>query len=225
MNYYELIITLVLQKDMEVSRSYEQLSRMISTAMLHDKALKQLHGQSGIKGYTLCNMYPREIDKVYKKNRMYAFSIRSLNMEFILKIKAILPHVQPGIVATQIKTCKYRYISSIKSLTPVVATLENRSWTKEDGILLLMQRCHSNAVRKYRELIGEMPDPEENFIEYIELLNNKPIKIPYKNNSLLGSKVKLGIKSSETAQKLAFTVLGAGLLEKNTLGMGYCVME
>lgn len=223
--YHELIVTLLLQTDLEAARSYEYLSRLISGAMLQDPQLKELHSQRVIKGYTLCSLYPREADKVYKQGRVYLFNIRTLDSEFILKLKSILPRLNAGVLATEIRNFEYRPISRLTTLTPVVVTIDNKSWTKEKGLKILMERAAINSLKKYRAFIGDMTEPTENFIEGIQLLNEKPIKIPYKNNSLLGNKLMLTIKSDPISQKLAFAALGAGLLEKNAIGMGYCRSE
>jgi len=70
-----------------------------------------------------------------------------------------------------------------------------------------------------------MEEPDDNFIEFIQQTNFKPIKVVYKNTSLIGNKMIIGVKSDEISQKLAFTILGAGLLEKNSIGMGYCIAK
>lgn len=225
MVYYELILTILLQSDLEAARSYEFLSHLISSAMLKDEQLKELHAQRKIKNYIFCGLYPIESTKVYQKGRAYLFNIRSLDMNLILKFKYLLPQLHAGIISADMKTFEYRPISHLKSLTPIVATVNNRSWTKEDGIKILMERSHINALKKCRAFIDGIEEPIENFIESIQLLNNSPIRIPYKRNSFLGNKLLIGIKSDPVSQKLAFAALGAGLLEKNSIGMGYCTYE
>ena len=223
--YHELVVTILLQTDVEAAKCYEYLSKLISSAMLKDEQLKDLHGQRTLKGYCLCNLYPREPDKIYQKGRVYLFHIRSFHVDLLLKLKYLLPQLKTGVVATELKNFAYRPIVQLKSLTPVVATVDNRSWTKENGLKLLMERIHINCLKKHRAFIGDMDEPEENFIEGIQILNHKPIKIPYKANSFLGHKLLIGVKSDPASQKLAFAAIGAGLLEKNTIGMGYCIYE
>lgn len=225
MVFYEMIVAVLLPVDLEASKSYAFLSRVISSAMLHDQQLKDLHEQRKIKGYNFCNLYPLEKDKVYKQGRAYVFHIRAFDQSFLLKLKHILPHIKMGVISAEIRTIAYHPLSRLKSLTPVIATVNNRSWTKEDGLKLLMERAHINALKKYRAWVGEMDEPTENFIAGIQLLNEKPIKIPYKSNSFLGSKVILDVKSDSVSQQLAFAAIGAGLLEKNSIGMGYCLYE
>lgn len=223
--YKELVVTMLLQVDLAAEKSYEYLSRIISQTMLKDPQLKEMHGRQGLKGYSFCNLYPLEKDKIYKKNRAYLWHIRSFDVDFLMKIKYLLSHMQCGVVASEIKTFEYKPISRLKTLTPIVLTVENKSWVKENGIKIVMERTHINALKKYRTFIGEMAEPQENFIEYINLLNEKPIKIPYKNNSFLGHKVEVGVKSDKVSQKLALAAIGAGMLEKNSIGFGYCLYE
>lgn len=225
MLYYELIITMLLQTDLEAAKSYEFLSRLLSSAMFKDEQLKKLHGQRKMKNYVFCSLYPLEADKIYKKGRAYLFKIRSLDMNLILKFKYLLPQIHAGVISADMRTFEYRPISHLKSLTPIVATIHNQSWTKKDGIKVLMERCHINALKKCRAFIDAIQEPNENFIESIQLLNDIPIKIPYKKNSFLGNKLLIGVKSDPVSQKLAFAALGAGILEKNSIGFGYCIYE
>ena len=133
-----------------------------------------------------------------------------------------MPHSIFKVMSVEIRQHSYWFITTLESLTPVVSTVDNRYWVPEDGINLLMKRIHDNAVKKYKTFFGEMEEPKENFIESIQILNEKPIKVKYKKASLLGHKVCLSVKSDEVSQKLAFTIMGCGLLEKNSIGFGYC---
>ncbi|NLY61926.1 MAG: CRISPR-associated protein Cas6 [Clostridiales bacterium] len=225
MKYFELVVTVSLQEDVPFLSSYEFISNMISRAMLNHKELKELHGANKFKLYTFCAFHPIESDKIYRKGRLYITNIRSLSVEIILALKKVLPHVSYPIMilATDIRMHQYRPITEMATITPVIATVDNRCWTREDGLILLRNRAHINALKKYRNFFGDVEEPDMNFIEYIRQINKKPIKIPYKNTSLLGNKLVIGIKCDEISQKLAFTALGAGLLEKGSLGFGYCL--
>ncbi|HHU48838.1 MAG TPA: hypothetical protein GXZ37_03875 [Clostridiales bacterium] len=226
MRYFELIVTVFLGEDVTYLASYEYIGNLISRAMAHDDKLRELHKKSGFKLYTFCGFQPIEQDKVYKKGRIYIINIRSISVDFILALKKVLPHVESPtkIIATDIRLYEYRHITELITLTPVVATLSsNRNWTKEDGLLLLRERAHSNTVKKCRNFFRDFPEPEDNFIEFIQQINRKPIKIPYKGINFLGNKLIIGVKPDEVSQKLAFTALGAGLLEKGSaIGSGYC---
>ena len=57
----------------------------------------------------------------------------------------------------------------------------------------------------------------------IKKINRKPVKIPYKNINILGNKFEVQIKEDPMSQNLAYLILSVGLLEKNTLGLGFCI--
>lgn len=227
MKYFELIVTVSLQEDLPFLSSYEFIGNMISRAMLGHEGLKELHEVNKFKFYTFCAFHPIESDKIYRKGRVYITNIRSLSVDVILALRKVLPHVNYPIkiIATDVRMHQYRPITEMVTLTPAIATIDGKCWTREDRLVLLRDRAHINAIKKYRNFFGDMAEPDANFIEHIRQTNKKPIKVPYKNTSLLGNKLVIGIKSDEISQKLAFTALGAGLLEKGSLGFGYCFVR
>lgn len=225
MLYHELVISILLQNDIPIENANEVLAKFIAKAMLEDRELKKLHEQKVYKPYHFCGLYPIEQDKVYHKGRIYLFHIRSVDVQFILKLKRLITVVSDPslkIMSVEIRQQPYRFISTIHSMTPAVCTVDNRCWVPEDGLGLIMRRIHDNAVKKYRNFYGELEEPQESFIESVELLNQKPIRIRYKKTSILGCKLCLSVKPDDISQKLAFMVMGSGLLEKNALGFGYC---
>jgi len=223
-NYYEMTVAVILEDDLPFLNSYEFIGNMISRAMLNDGMLKALHSTNNFKFYTFCAFQPLEPDKIYRKGRIYITIIRALSSNYLLALKKLLPQIDypVKIVAKEIHKFEYKPITQLITVTPVIATVFDKCWTKEDGLLLLRERAHINAFKKYRAYFGDIPEPKDNFIEYIQQTNIKPIKIPYKNVSLLGNKLVISVKDDEVSQKLAFTALGAGLLEKGSIGMGYC---
>ncbi|MCG8483142.1 MAG: CRISPR-associated endoribonuclease Cas6 [Clostridia bacterium] len=224
MRYFELVVAVKLQDELPFLASYNFIANLISRAMLDEQKLKELHKANTFKFYTFCAFHPLEPEKVYHKGRVYITNIRSLSADFILALKRLLPRADypVKIISTEVRNYEYRPISELRTLTPAVMTVSDKCWVKEDGVVMLMGSAHINAFKKYRAYFGDMPEPQENFIEYIRQTNHKASKIPYKNTSLLGNKFEIGVKPDEISQKLAFTVLGAGVLEKSSLGMGYC---
>ena len=150
--------------------------------------------------------------------------VRSFDTAFILKMKTLLETQDCGvkIITAQINTQSYRPIKNLTTVTPVICTVDNRCWTKENGIGILMERIQANAVKKTQRIDETFQPSEDLFFESIEVISNKPIIMGYKNTSLLGTKLKLKIADDPISQQLAFTVMGAGVLEKNALGMGFC---
>ncbi len=228
MHFHELTFDVKISKDIQLDYAYDAISRFIAKGMLSDVDLKQLHTATGYKNYVLSLFQPIEKEKVYLKGKIYSVKMRSFDAKLILKMKKVLYGLEDENfigLSSVMALSQYRFISKLKCITPVHSTMENRSWVPEDGLPILMDRIHSNAVKKYRSIFGYLEEPAQNFIETIELGNRKPIKIRYKNNSLLCSKPIITVHSDEVSQKLAYTLLGAGMLEKNSIALGFISAE
>ena len=74
-------------------------------------------------------------------------------------------------------------------------------------------------------------DIMDNFIDKIEIKNQKPQSIYFKTVRnqkeklvrLIGNKFKIVPKKDDLSQKLAFLSLGVGLGEKSSFGGGFCL--
>jgi CRISPR-associated endoribonuclease Cas6 len=223
--FHEVLSTIQFHEDLPVRDVQYGLAKLISSSMANDELLKELHHRNCFKLYTFCAPYPFEKERVYRKGRMYCFNLRSPDLKFVLAMKKYLPKVKgiAKVIAVELRSYKQSHIEELISLTPIVCTFENRCWMPEDGLGLLAERLHHNVLKKY-----QLQDPSftvhgELFFDQIELLNKKPIVVAYKNTVLLGHKLRFRVKPHEWAQQLAFTALGGGLLEKNSMGFGYCI--
>lgn len=229
MIYYELVLTAKLAKDISYYSSQAVIAKNINQTMVLDEELRRLHEGKGYKNYVFCNFYPTEKSKIYQKGNIYLFNLRSPNRQLIFKMKYLLPKACTDfqVLATEIRTYSPKFITEISNITPAICTLEGgRHWTKENGIDLIMDRMHANAVKKAKGYLGSLfEQPKESFIQYIEQLNEKPIRLSYKQTSLIGNRFTIGVKTDEESQLLARIILGTGVLEKNSIGLGYCVFK
>lgn len=227
MEFYELTVTTLLQEDIFYTESNEKIGNLISAAMHLDAELALRHSQRGYKFYIFNNLYPIETDKRYKAGRAYIFKLRSLDFNFINKIKSLLIKVNNKdfiVLSVAVKMQKMHFIEKLITLTPAVITVDNRNWIDRDDILLLINRLHGNLEKKYKSFYGKEIDTIQNFIQKIEILNHKPVVNKYKNTKLFGNKLSISVNEDEFSQKLAFVGLGCGIGEKNSsLGMGFCM--
>jgi CRISPR-associated endoribonuclease Cas6 len=227
MQYFELNCTAYLIKDMYFDEANEIIGKHIANGMSLDKDLLDIHQGKGYKFYVYDSLFPREEDKVYKKGRIYVFKIRSIDKTLISKIAKVITKVTPiyfQIISTELKTYNQFFINELYTVTPAVLTVDNRFWTRGDSIELLTRRIEDNLIKKYQDYYEETLELSENFIQGIEFKNYKPIGLKYKNIRLIGNKFSILVSEDEISQKLAFTALGTGLLEKNSSnGMGFCI--
>jgi CRISPR-associated endoribonuclease Cas6 len=79
-----------------------------------------------------------------------------------------------------------------------------------------------NLLRKYEMIYNEKLNPENNFIEYFQIKNNKPQTLFFKSIKFFGWKLYIIPRNDEISQKLAFIALGSGLGHKNSsVGGGF----
>lgn len=224
MYYHELIVTLKMKQDITNDEMYSFLNNLINNAMLYDEKLREMHERNEYKFYTYSSLNPIEKDRIYKKDRVYIFNIRSINKIFLANLNRVLPLTEENVkvIATQIKSYSQKFITKLTTLSPVVTTMkESKYWKKEDGLQELIARMCKNAVRKYNQYFNTQIPEETIFIQAITQTNLKPIKIPYKQGNLIGNKFVMEIKNDKLSQDLAFFMKATGALEKNTIGCGY----
>ncbi len=219
MHYFELTTTAYLLKNVAFNEVNEKIAQLINKAMLNEEKLAIKHKENKFKNYVFDSLYPREKDKIYKAGKIYVFRIRSLEEDFISKIKQLLHDTTTDyfkVISGEIKKQEQRPIRELYTVTPALATVgKNIYWIPGNDIKLLIERMNSNLFKKYRDYFGTPLSEEQLFFEKIKIMNKKPIVYKYKNTNLFGNKFKIAINDDEISQKLAFMTLAVGLLEKN----------
>ncbi len=227
MEVFDLTVTTLVKEDIYYQDLQELLGKFIHKSMLLNKELRDLHKKSILKNYSFSSLYPTEVkSKVYKSGSVYVFRIRSLDQNFIKIFRECLREIKGGLfqaIATEIRTISKRIIQSLYTVTPAIVTVDNKPWMQSDDLDLFIERIGSNAEKKYKQFNGEEIN-SNNLIVNLEFMNKKPIVTNYKGVKLLGHKVKMEISNEVNSQKLAYTMLGAGCLEKSSsLGAGFCM--
>jgi len=234
MKYFELTCKAYLKNDISFKDSFEAISKYISFSMAQNERLKNLHESKNYKFYVHNNFYPIEQDKLYKKGNIYEFKIRSIDESFINALDMLLKQNtnNPNLLVVESckKSIKQFFISEFYSITPVISTYEiGKYWTmKQDGDILKLQKLlQDNLEKKYNAFYGTKLSPTQNFIQLLEIKNQKPQNIWTSKNSksfrFFGNKFKIIPNEDEISQKLAFLALGCGLGEKNSFGGGFCL--
>lgn len=226
MQYYNLKVVTLLKNDINNIEVYEKLSNTISKVMLKDKYLKELHEKNEYKNYVFCNLYPVEKNGIYKMGSIYTFDIRFIDLKFAAKMKQLLEKNEDEnfkIIMSNLETNVQRNIKTLITLTPTIITTQKGDYQINDDLELVRTRILSNTQKKYKQIYKEKVDVD--FVKSIKQINNNPIKIPYKNISILGNKFEVAIKEDPISQNLAYLALSIGLLEKNAEGFGFCMAK
>lgn len=227
MNFTELTITVMLKEDINFQYCGYVIGKNINKSMLSDEDLKKIHPKKQYKHYVFNSFYPIEMDKVYKKNRLYFFKIRGLSNEFIEKLDNCLLKLKSNdfdVISISKKKIEKRPIKELYTQTPLIVTLEDGPWLQgNDDLELFKRRLEDNLEKKYKDFFNEDIDLKDKFIKSIEFKNRKPMHFKYKGIKLLANKVSIQIQDNEEAQKLAFIARATGLGEKNSsVGAGFC---
>lgn len=236
MVYFELTCAAFIKKEIEFTKSFETISKYISFSLVRG-GLEESHKRDGFKYYVFGGFRPKEGEtntKVYQKGNTYEFSIRSLDKKLIdILAHSLRENINNSdflVIQTTKKTIKQFFISELYSATPVIVSLDSKKfWTmKESGdILGLQKQLQDNLEKKYQSFFKEKIKGTQNFIQFLEIKNQKPQNIIIHKNdkkvTFFGNKFKIVPNEDEVSQKLAFVALACGLGEKNSYGGGFCL--
>ena len=224
MNCYNLKVIVLLKQNLKNEETYEKISNLISYAMLKDKNLKEMHEKNTYKNYVFCSLYPVQKDVIYKQNNIYSFDLRGLEFSKIMKLKQVLANAENEyfkIIQINLQNHEQIEINKLVTLTPAIITTPKGDYDIKDDMNLVKNRILANIQKKYKNIYNT--EINVDFIKEIKKTNRQPIKIPYKNVNILGNKFEIDVKEDPMSQNLAYLALTVGILEKNSLGFGFCM--
>ncbi len=234
MNLFEIKVSLILKYEINYIRSLEAISKLISSALCKT-SLKELHNKKDFKFYSFSNFLKIFSDGIYKTGEN-EFLFRTPDERILKELSGTFFGYEDEffkIKTVSIQIISKKPIKSLISLNPVIVTYTPKDskplqWTfeSEAGLEYLLKTLHNNLIKKYEIFYNEKLPDTDNFIEMIQIKNQKPLSLVYHKNQkefkLLGNKFYIVPKENEISQKLAFLALSAGLGEKNALGGGFC---
>ena len=241
MKIFELKCKAYLKTNIELKSSFDVLSKYLNYSIYQNEIYK--NKDTSIKNYCFGNFYPTESDKIYKKNNVYEFVIRSIDEEFIDELeKAILENMNNSfliVLSAVRKEIDQFFIRELYSATPVIVSQKKDDtgrqlyWSLDynGDMEILQNQLQKNLEKKLKLFYPDDMDVSNNFIDEIEIKNIKPQSIYFKTIRnqkeklvrLIGNKFKIVPKKDDLSQKLAFLSLGVGLGEKSSFGGGFCL--
>jgi CRISPR-associated endoribonuclease Cas6 len=244
MKIFELRCIAYLKQDIIFDESFDCISKFINYSICQKEEYVLKHNKNVFNNYCFGSFMPIQIDKLYKKGNTYNFTIRTIDEKFatelvnLLRVNINNPFLQ--IVQVERRDIKPFFISELYSATPVIMSLKKEDissyqlfWTleKSGDIIELQNQLQDNLLKKYEEFFGEKLEVNQNFIQLLEIKNQKPQSIYFtttkneiqKRIRLLGNKFRIVPNEDEISQKLAFLTLGVGLGEKSSYGGGFMI--
>ena len=241
MKIFELKCKAYLKTNIELKSSFDVLSKYLNYSIYQNEIYK--NKDTSIKNYCFGNFYPTESDKIYKKNNVYEFVIRSIDEEFIDELeKALIQNMNNSfliVLSAVKKEIDQFFIRELYSATPVIVSQKKDDtgrqlyWSLDynGDMEILQNQLQKNLEKKLKLFYPDDMDISNNFIDEIEIKNLKPQSIYFKTIKnqkeklvrLIGNKFKIVPKKDDLSQKLAFLSLGVGLGEKSSFGGGFCL--
>ncbi len=242
MTLFELKCEAYLKDFIELKESFDVLSKYINFSIYQSKKLDLENKDKSMNNYCFGNFYPTESDRIYKKDKVYKFVIRSIDKELINELEILLyQNVNNNflqVINVEKKEIEQYFIKELYSASPVIVSDRRDSEGRQlfwslyynGDILSLQKRLQNNLEKKLKQFYKEEVNDSNNFIQEIELKNEKPQSIYFKTTKnskerivrLIGNKLRIVPNKDEISQKLAFLSLAVGLGEKSSLGGGFC---
>lgn len=224
MNVFQIKIKIFMLKNMLIDDSQTIISAFIDGGLSKDEKLLEFHESNKFKGYCFDAPYPIEEDKIYKKDKVYTITIRTIEKElaefFCNKLVNEFNDNLKGLTS-EIRILPKKHIEKLYSITPAVMKDENGYWKNNMNLDEFEKRLKINLIKKYNSITGSKLDEDFQLYSTIEFKNKKPIATNYKTVKLLGDKISLNISENKNAQELAYMSLGTGIFEMNARGYGF----
>lgn len=225
MTVYEIKLKVYMLKDIPVDKIQIKTAALLDRGFLTSAKWKQFHEENVYKGYCMNHAYPLEKDKIYKKDKIYTITIRTVDSNLVKYFNEVCVNQftkdMKGLTA-QIRILPKKHLECIYTLTPVVfKDAQKGYWRTHMSLEQFEMQLKMNLYKKWNYF--EKTKVIEDFPIYtmIEFFNQIPIKIEYKNTNLLGDKIKLWIADDEMSQNLAYMSLGTGIGNMNSRSMGF----
>lgn len=224
MNVFQIRMKLYLLQQISAEQMQAQLTAFIDKSFSANEGLLQMHEENRYKNYCYDLPYPIEKDKLYKKDKIYTVTIRTIDEKLARHFQEVCVNYYTGAIkglTSEIRIIPRKMIDYIYTLTPVVLKDEQGYWRNHMTLEEFEEQLKVNLIKKWNDYHGEKLEENFQLYTFLEFLNDRPIGIEYKTIKLLGDKLRLQIADNETAQNLAYMALGTGLLGMNSRGWGF----
>lgn len=224
MRVFQIKLKIFVLKNIPIEDSQYIISSFIDSGLTKDKELLEFHESNKFKGYCFDAPYPIEEDKVYKKDKIYTLTVRTIDKNlaefFTNKLVNEFNDNVKGLTS-EIRILPKKHIEKLYSITPAVMKNNGGYWKNSIKLEEFERRLKENLIKKYNSVMNVKINEDFQLYTTIEFKNRTPISTNYKNIKLLGDKVSLNIAENEAAQELAYMSLGTGIFEMNARGYGF----
>ncbi len=222
---YEVELKVFTLKEFKQEEACSVTAGFVDSCLAKDEKYLEFHIENCFKQYSMNMPYPLELDGVYKKEKVYTVKIRTVDKDLLNYLLEKLPdtvneHMKG--LTVKVRVIPRKHISKIYSITPAIMKLESGGyWKTVISFEKYEELLKTNLVKKYNKLMNAKINEDFQLYTNIQKTNRMPIKVKYKNISLLGDKFDIEIADNEIAQDIAYLSLATGLCGNNSRGCGF----
>ena len=190
------------------------------------------HENKNIKLYSYSLLEPIEKDKIYKKGRIYSFTLKYFNHFIFDELIDKIPSIQNNTFIVLNYTIENELLDldmeSIYTIVPAVfnknKNISDLRWTPQDNLDYIKKSIITNTIHKYNLLNKKNPIEYYDFIKNIELLSESKIAavFNYKGGVILANQFVIHLKDDIVSKQMGYIMLGAGVGLRNSISFGYC---
>lgn len=227
MDVFNIRLKVFLLKDVDLKKVQTEITTYIDAVMCKDEKWKAYHNDRGYKAYSFGGFYPIERDKVYKAEKIYTITIRTINQELLKYFMKNLANNNTSTIkglVVKVNKINRGIIESAYSATTIITKFKDAAyWQDKYTFEEFTERLRINLIKKYKYFTKKEIENEEEILVWNQIAktNKKVIASPYKNIKLLGDKVEMKFANDAISQEIAYMMLGVGLAELNSRGYGF----
>lgn len=221
----QIRMKIYIMADIRAEQIQEKTVELLDSGLVQSTQFAEFHKENKYKGYVVDAPYPLEPDKIYKKDKIYTLTIRTIDRDLakFFAEQAVNQYTgsMKGITA-EVRVILQKHIDMLYTLTPVILKCESGYWKDSLSLEQYEERLKVNLLKKWNQFYGQKLPEDFELFTGIEFRNKCPVAVNYKNVRLLGDKLCLHVAENKTAQKLAYLAVGTGIGEMNSRGYGFC---
>lgn len=224
MKVFEIRLKIFLLQDIHISHIQMKIAAFLDKGFLKDEELAKFHEENKYKYYSHAFLFPLEKEKVYKKDKIYILTIRTIDNKLARYFSEVCVNSCTEEIkglTSEIRIIPQKYIECLYTLTPAILKDDKGYWRDYMSLTEFGERLKVNLIKKWNQFTNEKLDEDFELYTMIDFSNKVPIAMEYKNIKLLGDKFCIHISEHPTAQKLAHMAIGTGVCEMNSRGAGF----
>lgn len=163
MKVFQVKLKIFILKDIPIEDSQAVISAFIDSGLTENKKLLEFHETNKFKGYCFDAPYPLEEDKIYKKDKFYTVTIRTIEKDlaefFADKIVNEFNADIKGLTS-EIRILPKKHIEKLYSITPAIMKNDDGYWKNKIKLDEFEKRLKENLIKKYNTLMNAKIDED-----------------------------------------------------------------